>query len=328
MSLSYDKNMTGRVAWLLISAVFGCVSLDAFAQTIPAELLQEDFCVMRHALEQAHGGIYRYTSKREMDRTFDRAFRRIDHSMTDLEFWRLVALVVAHIKCGHTSIWFPKTLQMQFETTTAFFPLEMRVLGKRAYVYQDCANAGSALEGSEVLSINGMPMSKILEQLRAVITGDGNTTMAKAWRISHKGGFTVYLYALGIESPFRVAYRGKEGRRQNAELTGLTIPDRTKAWEARNPKPETNADLKFLDDGKIAVLTIRHWYEYADPTRKVTFLDFLRQSFVQIAERGSSDLIIDLRGNSGGLMPRARSYSHFCGTSPSNTTQILFVCFA
>src|SRR3989442_6068992 len=184
---------------LLAHALCGvCV----IAQPIPAELLREDFRIMRSAVEQAHGGIYRYTSKADMDRTFDRAYRKIDHAMTDLEFWRLVAPAVAHIKCGHTYIWFPKTLQTQFETTTPFFPLEMRVLGERAYIYQDCANAGSTLEGAELLSMNGQSIKSILEQLRSVITGDGNTSTAKAYRISHSGGFTGYLYALGIQSPF------------------------------------------------------------------------------------------------------------------------------
>ena len=56
---------------------------------------------MRRSLEQAHGGIYRYTSKVEMDRMFDRAYRKIDHPMTDLEFWRLIAPVVAHITRSH-----------------------------------------------------------------------------------------------------------------------------------------------------------------------------------------------------------------------------------
>ena len=33
---------------------------------------------------------------------------KIDHPMSAVEFWRLVAPVVAEIKCGHTSIWLPK----------------------------------------------------------------------------------------------------------------------------------------------------------------------------------------------------------------------------
>ena len=110
-------------------------------------------------------------------------------------------------------------------------------------------------------------MKGILEQLRSVITGDGNTSTAKDYRIGHSGGFTVYLYALGIRSPFRVTYRYGAGSGEARNWTGCRFW-RTKAWDARNPKPDTNADLKFLDDGKIAVLTIRHWYEFADPNAK------------------------------------------------------------
>src|SRR6185369_5091903 len=121
------QNVTKRVKWLITFVLFGCAwsSSVGLAQTLPVSLLQEDFQIMRHALEQAHGGIYRYTSKREMDRAFERAYRRVDHPMTELDFWRLLAPVIAQIKCGHTYIWFPKSLQTQFETNTPFFPLEV-----------------------------------------------------------------------------------------------------------------------------------------------------------------------------------------------------------
>ena len=91
--------MMKHVNWWIVFALLACAwsSSSGLAQTIPADLLQEDFRIMRRSLEQAHGGIYRYTSKVEMDRTFDRAYRKIDHPMTELEFWRLAAPVVAHI---------------------------------------------------------------------------------------------------------------------------------------------------------------------------------------------------------------------------------------
>ncbi len=90
----------------------GHVSLPRVqAETISAKLLREDFQIMRLALEESHGGIYRYTSKAAMDQTFARAYRKIDHPMSALEFWRLVAPVVAEIKCGHTSNWPPEDIQ-------------------------------------------------------------------------------------------------------------------------------------------------------------------------------------------------------------------------
>ena len=299
-----DKRCGATTKFASIISLFVCYllfSLSVFGQEIPAESLQEDFQIMRHALEEAHGGIYRYTSKAEMDRNFDRAYRKINSPMTDLEFWRLVAPVVAQIKCGHTSVWVPETVQTQLETTIPLFPLAVRVFRDHAYIYRDCSNAGSLLEGSELLSINGVPVKKLLAKLEAVITGDGNTTAAKAWRIGNAGGFTVYLYALGIRSPFRVVYRRTDGKQQTTVLAGMEMPENQKAWLARNPSPKMNADLQFLDEDNIAVLTIRHFYQYVDSERKVTLQDFLQKSFEQIHERGSSNLIIDLRDNGGGL---------------------------
>src|SRR5262249_24955179 len=53
-----------RLVWPLF-ALFFCLVLArlSLGQQIPAESLQEDFQIMRHALEEAHGGLYRYTSK-------------------------------------------------------------------------------------------------------------------------------------------------------------------------------------------------------------------------------------------------------------------------
>jgi hypothetical protein len=271
---------------------------SAPGQGIPIEHLQEDFQIMRRALEEAHGGIYRYTSKAEMDRTFDRAYRKIDHPMTELEFWRLAEPVVAHIKCGHTRLWFSDTLQSEFETSIPLFPLEVRLLGDHLYVYHDVAHPSSALEGSELLSINGVPTKYILKHFRADWTRDSNTRTAISALIGAKRLFGVDLYAHEIRSPFRVTYRRLDGKREAAELAGMTTPDWLKAKAKQNPEPDTNADLKFLDDGKIAVLTIRHWY---DPERKVTFLDFLKKSFAAMQQNGSHSLIIDLRDNPGGL---------------------------
>ena len=161
---------------------------SAPGQEIPIEHLQEDFQIMRHALEEAHGGIYRYTSKAEMDRTFDRAYRKIDHPMTDMEFWRLAAPVVAHIKCGHTWLWFPQSVQTQFKTTEPIFTAEANVLHNRAFIHNPYGELSQALAGREILSINGVPTGKILKELRGMIPGNGNSRTAKDWRIGHAAG--------------------------------------------------------------------------------------------------------------------------------------------
>lgn len=84
------------------------------AQSVPkfqAENLQEDFRILRAALEEAHPGIYWYRTKSEMDSAFDRTYRSLDHDMDELEFFRLIASVISRIGCGHT--WIATTDQTQ-----------------------------------------------------------------------------------------------------------------------------------------------------------------------------------------------------------------------
>ena len=47
--------------------------------------LREDFDLMRAALEEAHSGLYRYSTKAEMDRVFDAQRAKLNRPMTELE---------------------------------------------------------------------------------------------------------------------------------------------------------------------------------------------------------------------------------------------------
>jgi len=286
------------------------------ASKIPPKLLQEDFQIMRQALEQGHAGIYWYTSKADLDRTFDRAYRKIDHPMTDLEFWRLAAPVVVHIKCGHTYLWFPAALRTRDRTSVPYLPSVVKVLRGRVYVYQDFVTPGSPPEGAEILSINGVSMKTLLKDMRTFVTGDGNGNTAKDWHLSSTAGFCRRLYAFGVRSPFRVTYRAANGKANTIELEGMAQPDWEKRWMMRNPEPKNIADLKFLDDGKIAVLTIRSWDDHVDPERKLTFEDFLKQSFAQMQKNGTRSLIIDVRDNTGGADPPGKQLFSFLSDHP------------
>src|SRR5215470_1743249 len=79
------------------------VTAEAATEFTPAQL-KEDFRIARHALEEGHPGLYRLTKKAEMDRAFDEAEKSLDHPMDFYEFYRVMALPIAAIKCGHTDV--------------------------------------------------------------------------------------------------------------------------------------------------------------------------------------------------------------------------------
>jgi hypothetical protein len=67
----------------------------------PAEL-KADFDLMRMMLEEAHPGLYRYSTKVEMDRTFATQRAKLDRSLTRTEFLAVTSEIIARIHCGHT----------------------------------------------------------------------------------------------------------------------------------------------------------------------------------------------------------------------------------
>ena len=74
------------------------------AHKFELEELTKDYAVMRTALEEAHPGIYRYTTKEKLDLLFDRLQTDFNTTMTEIEFFRFIAPVIVQIRCGHTGI--------------------------------------------------------------------------------------------------------------------------------------------------------------------------------------------------------------------------------
>jgi hypothetical protein len=85
---------------LLLSAPLGAVQSSIIQ---PAQL-QQDFDVLKRALEEAHGGLYRYAPKAELDKTFAASRARLNRPMTPLEFGAVLSDALAAIRDGHTRL--------------------------------------------------------------------------------------------------------------------------------------------------------------------------------------------------------------------------------
>jgi hypothetical protein len=277
-------------------------------QPLSPGLLRQDVQLLHKSLVEAHPGVYRYTSARELDDAFDNAMKRVSRPLTAIEFYRLLAPVVAMVKCGHTTLKPPDALREQLGNTTPLVPVDVEIIEGRAYVSRDYGHAG--ITGSEILSINGVSIHRILDALLAATSRDGNVATSRTWRIGRGRSFAVGLYTLlGVESPFKVVYRlPGERRHRSASFVGISQPVRELASRANYPQDQTAgrmATIEFTDAGRVALLTIRSFAQFADldPESGVGSLrmaDFFTAAFREMAERKTESLVLDLRDNTGG----------------------------
>jgi hypothetical protein len=95
-----------------------------------------DVGLLRLALEQVHSGYDRYVPRRTMDSAFARLERRATLPITEVEFYREVALLLANIRCNHTKAEYPQSLNSFRNTQRTHLPMRLRVFGPNLYVAQ------------------------------------------------------------------------------------------------------------------------------------------------------------------------------------------------
>jgi hypothetical protein len=223
-----------------------------------------------------------------LDRRFDQAEKALDRPMNVYEFYRIVAPVVAAIKCGHTGVRVPPELPK----SKPRLPLFVRVLDGRIYVLRDLSNAQSALGGQEIRAINGLAAQTIVRTMLAAMSGDGDVQTARMRRIGGSNFAAGLIDLLGLGSPYSVTFwDANDGREHTDRLEGID------AAKLEEPRPKESAMLTFFDDGKIADLKVNR---FGGTANKKDLRAFFRESFTEMAKRKSTALILDLRDNGGG----------------------------
>ena len=280
-----------------VALFFAATSLS-MAQTttkFEAKQLQEDFEIARQSLEEGHSGLYRHTTKADLDRIFDKVEMSLDHPMDVYEFYRVMAPAIAAIKCGHTGLSNSPELEKELERLPRL-PFDVKVLDSHAYVFRDYVKGGN-LAGKEIQSINGVAAGQILSTMLASSMKDGNTETTRQRDIGGDFGLNL-IRSLGLRAPYDVVLIGSgSGKPQRIQVVGVPREEMDRMRKSRFPQdlPEDAPHLQFLDNGQIARITYPSFGVPVEEGRA-----FMKRAFGDIQSRGSKTLILDLRGNGGG----------------------------
>ena len=264
---------------------------------------REDFQLLRHALEEAHPGLYRHSSKAEMDRTFDAFAAKLNRPISTAEFEEGIAGVLAAIRCGHTSLTPDAQLEMAMREARTF-PLRVMVQGEGLVVMLNDTPADATIRpGMELLEINGRKVSEILDRLWPCLSGDGDIQTGKRHDIT--GRFSHYYWWMVDRSErFTIKARDASGALVTATLEGVNDSDRKSNHNPVNA-PVMDAvgkilrwghedpSFRYIKDPDIAEIRINYFLGDKFPAT-------LESIFKTLRGKKTGTLIIDLRGNGGG----------------------------
>ena len=287
---------------LPITAVLCAMVIDAGDQ-LSSVAAQADFDVLDRALEEAHGGFDRFATRAELDRRMALHRARLNRPMSKVVFAGIIAEAIAEIRDGHAR------LELDSATSASLagarvFPLRVQLDSDRLMVQLNDSPADSTIRpGMEILRINGRPVADIVGALLPKVSGDGFIETGRRVRLARDFASLFWLYVDQAKS-YTVTARDTSGRTITSTLDGVIERDRRTSVNPVNAVmvqnmerlegPGGNIALQFFDDTDVARLRIRAFNGQGFPAT-------LDSAFSAMREKGTKALILDLRGNGGGV---------------------------
>jgi hypothetical protein len=264
---------------------------------------QADFDVLDRALEEAHGGFDRFAPRAELDRRMAAHRARLERPMSRLVFAGILAEAIAELRDGHARLELDSATSAALATARVL-PLRVQLESDRLMIqFNDSPGDTTIRPGMELSRINGRPVADIVRALLPKVSGDGFIETGKRARLAREFASLLWLYIEQADS-YTVAVRDTSGRSITSTIAGIIESDRRTIVNpvnaamvenmARLDGPRGTIALQFFGDGAIARLRIRA-FQGAD------FPATLDSAFGAMREKGTNALILDLRGNGGGV---------------------------
>jgi hypothetical protein len=264
--------------------------------------------ILREALTTIHAGLYRYQTPAQFDAGMKELERKFESGATQSEVFLAISEFTTRIKCGHTfpSFWNnPIQTQRNLFTAQNKLPVTFRWMNGQMVITRNDSDQPALSRGTLITEVNGIKTHAILARLMKLVNGDGSNDAKRIAELQLQDlkeweAFDVY-YSLAFQptDKFTLKIQSMGGETRTVTATAIDYKQRRNNRTNHMPKvdkdgPEWRMEWLPSDTAKLNMPT---WALY---NSKWDWKTWLKEQFVEMKNRGTKNLILDIRGNVGG----------------------------
>lgn len=301
--------LSGLAAAPVACATLPTVSPDPAASLGPVLRgadIKSDVAVLKRAYTLLHPGLYRYSAPTEVEARFAQLERDFSTDQTLGRAYLTLSRFLGTVRCGHTYANFfnqsDAVADVLINRRTAL-PFHFRWLGGRMVVERNLSGDSRLDAGTVVLEIDGVPTDRILATLLPYARADGGNDDKRRALLEVRGYDRIETFDVFHPLLFPVSADGFRLRVVRPAGEAAVVNIAAHGPEERKAAMRTEADQDapqwtFAMRSGAGVLTMPTWGLYDS---KWDWRGWLDAALADLASSKVRALIVDLRGNEGGL---------------------------
>ncbi|AYZ11633.1 hypothetical protein EGY05_06740 [Chryseobacterium arthrosphaerae] len=270
---------------------------------ITSEQFVEDLHTFRTIREKVNSGLYVYRSKKEIDSMYQLAETEAANCKSIFDFYKVIARLTGFEGSCHNYTDLPNHASYYLTQKPEYLPVTLKNVDGR--LLQDSKDAALPL-GAEILSVNGVSAKEMISRFSQYYFSDGYSMPYKEITGFERGMLDKFYIEFGTHKNYVIRYQWN-GKENEISLPGISLEKFKKLQESRHSltfdKKLLSEKYSFTKEGEgIYRLSLRG-FDFAtgkeDPAYK-KFSIFLDQMMDTLEREKIQNLIVDLRGNTGG----------------------------
>lgn len=258
----------------------------------------EDYSILYSSIINYHPNPFLYVAENDFRGYYESQRSNIPDSLSELEFHYLSRQLISQIKCGHTFTKPSKGWYASVSGRKVQLPFDVKYIEKKLFISNTIDDDFQFNINDELLSINNIKVTDILQQMSLMQERDGFTESFSNALIEKR--FRLYfLLVYDVQTDYLIEYKTNSG-----EIKWTTVlPTNEKLKEIKKTQLPSNfkmiiennwSSLSYDSTTNIAYLKIDNF------SNKKEFKKYYPAVFKFLGQKDDAKLIVDLRDNPGG----------------------------